>query len=382
MPLQSQLRPIVEGAGTAPSSRGEAEVTSILIPIPMGTRVPEALRERWAAAWSSSLEPASPFHHPRFAEAAARGRDDVALLVESAGSEPIRFLPMHRLSRRRAVALGGRLADAQGGVQSDGAPWDPSGPLRDHGVRSMGFSRFDGACQWPESALWGSAGSPMIDFSQGFEAYRAMKQAAGSGNLSQLLRKGRKLGREVGPLRLVFDSDDPSVLANLMEWKRSQRARTDSTDPFRDPWAVSLVADLRESPGPSVSAPVTALYAGEHLVAAHMGLASERRMHWWVPGYDQTFGAYSPGLVLLVELLRELERRGLHRLDLGLGKERYKASMATGTVPLFRGAFECSRLRSLVGRSGVRLRERIRHSRFEGSWDASKVVLRRIGLRG
>jgi CelD/BcsL family acetyltransferase involved in cellulose biosynthesis len=76
------------------------------------------------------------------------------------------------------------------------------------------------------------------------------------------------------------------------------------------------------------------------LVAAHFGIRSRRIWHWWFPAYDREFARYSPGLILLVEMMRAAEGLGLERIDLGRGEALYKRRLMTGAATVYSGCVE------------------------------------------
>jgi CelD/BcsL family acetyltransferase involved in cellulose biosynthesis len=75
-------------------------------------------------------------------------------------------------------------------------------------------------------------------------------------------------------------------------------------------------------------------------VAVHLGLLGKDRLSWWFPAYDPDFGRYSPGLILLLDLINEASSRGIPLVDLGRGEHDYKLrvtsqfyEVAAGEVP-------------------------------------------------
>jgi CelD/BcsL family acetyltransferase involved in cellulose biosynthesis len=57
-------------------------------------------------------------------------------------------------------------------------------------------------------------------------------------------------------------------------------------------------------------------------------LLSGDRLCWWFPAYDPELARYSPGLILLLELIAEGAARGVPVLDLGRGEHDYKLRVA------------------------------------------------------
>lgn len=158
-----------------------------------------------------------------------------------------------------------------------------------------------------------------------------------SPRVGQLERKARKLEREVGPLRFVAHTGPTGVLERVFALKSAQCRRTGTADVFAPGWTRSLARRLLAVSHDHFGGCLSALYAGERLLAAHLGLRSARVWHWWFPVYEPAFAAYSPGGILLLEVAREAARRGASALDLGKGDDPYKRSFADHEVALAEG---------------------------------------------
>jgi len=59
-------------------------------------------------------------------------------------------------------------------------------------------------------------------------------------------------------------------------------------------------------------------------VAWHLGLRQSGELHWWFPAYAPAWERFSPGKVLLAELLDDGLRRGLRRVHFLTGEQDYK----------------------------------------------------------
>jgi CelD/BcsL family acetyltransferase involved in cellulose biosynthesis len=124
----------------------------------------------------------------------------------------------------------------------------------------------------------------------------------------------------------------------MMDWKSNQYRRTGVGDVFAFDWTVALLRRLHETQAADFQGQLSALHAGEHLVAVHFGMRTESVMHYWFPVYDPQFQDYTPGLTLLLEIARDAAEQGLLRLDLGKGTEDYKISMKTAAFDVAAGS--------------------------------------------
>ena len=63
-------------------------------------------------------------------------------------------------------------------------------------------------------------------------------------------------------------------------------------------------------------------------------------MHCWFPAYDPDLRKWSPGLQMFVELARAAAERGISRIDLGKGPERFKTRLSSGAIPVAEGTVD------------------------------------------
>ncbi len=182
--------------------------------------------------------------------------------------------------------------------------------------------------------------SPFIDWSR-FESWSAFEAFVGAriGNLfPDSRRKRKKLERELGPIRFELDDRRPEVLEQCLVWKSSQYVATGLQDMFADPRNADLFRVLQKRGAVVVSS----FSAGERLLAAHFGALADERLYWWVPAYDPAFGKYSPGRLMLEDLMKASLERKHREFDFLIGDETYKWHYAThnrvigalGTPPL------------------------------------------------
>ena len=82
---------------------------------------------------------------------------------------------------------------------------------------------------------------------------------------------------------------------------------------------------------------LSALYAGDTLVAAHFGMRSPAVWYWWFPVDSHTHQTYSPGSLLLLRVAEAAGAQGHQLLDLGKSDERYKLSFADCETPVVEG---------------------------------------------
>jgi CelD/BcsL family acetyltransferase involved in cellulose biosynthesis len=205
----------------------------------------------------------------------------------------------------------------------------------------------------------GRAPSPYIDWScfpdeKAFQAHVA-KSAHLKSNDSG--RQRRKVERDLGPLKFVWDDDRPEVFETCVKWKSAQYVSTGVGDMFAAPQNVELFRKLKALGVVKVAS----LSAKDTLLAVHLGSHTDRRFTWWIPAYDAKHSKYSPGRLLLEHLMHQSQAQGDLEFDFLIGDESYKFMFAThnrvigpmGSPPLslLLGAMAKRQLKTLLERN-------------------------------
>ncbi|MFE9920089.1 GNAT family N-acetyltransferase [Streptomyces sp. NPDC005774] len=299
----------------------------------------EGERERWRELRAATEAPRSPFMEPEFATAVSRVRPQarVAVLYEGASAEPAGFLPYERgaLGQGRAIGLG--VSDCQGAVLRPGLAPATDELLRACSVSSFAFDNLeaDQALFVPHAAE--EHATFVIDVEKGYETYETVLRAQSPKFLKTTLAKERRLGRQAGPVRFVFDERDPAALRALIGWKSAQYRRTGRRDRFAQEWITRLVGHLAGTRAPECTGTLSVLYAGDRPVAAHFGLRSASVLACWFPAYEPEFAKFSPGLVLHLRMAEAAAGEGIGLLDMGRGPAEYKDSLKTGERAVYEG---------------------------------------------
>ncbi len=283
----------------------------------------------------------SPFLSWQFTQIVGDVRDDARVAVVKADSNVCGFLPFQVDPAGAGWPIGATIADAQAVIGDPDWTFDAPQLIRAAGLTCWSFDHLV-TTQQPFAPYHRQRHrAPFVDLRQGYEQFLARVRAHSRDLLAQVSRRRRKLEREVGPVVCEWHSTEPDRDMQLLaRWKSDQYARTSVWDRFAEPWIGEAVAGLRASRDPRCTGVLTALRAGERLVAAHFGLLSGDRLSWWFPAYDPEFGRYSPGLILLLDLIGEAAAHAVPLIDLGRGEHDYKLrvtpdffEVAEGEVP-------------------------------------------------
>ncbi|MCP4175219.1 MAG: GNAT family N-acetyltransferase [Fuerstiella sp.] len=335
--------------------------------------------EQWAA-WSliqaENAKIDSPFFSPEFTRTVGTVRRDVEVAIVEDAGRPVAFFPFQR-NGHTAQAIAGRLSEFHGAILDEDTECSARDLLHSAGIKSWHFDHL------PESQTefgrfsWGSKPSPFIDLMQGYDTYRAAVKTSGS-SVSQAERKARKMAREIGPLRFEWHDSDSGAFESLVDWKSAQHRRTRVLEIFKHAWVSDMLAALMAVDSPGFSAPLATLYAGNELVALHLGICSRDVLHLWFPAYNCEYEKYSPGVILLLRLAEAAANRGIARIDMGPGEERYKQNFKSGDSPVYEGLISQSPVTSAARGIWYHTKRGIRQSRFRTQLEAPLIATRRL----
>lgn len=293
------------------------------------------LQSTWRALQASHPALRSPYFAPEFTLAVAAVQSDVRIAVLEDGARVVGFFP-HQARWRIGRPVGAPLSDHHGVVCAPGTHWDWQALLRASRLASWRFDHLPSE-QAPQGGVCIAADSPALDLSRGMAAYLDARRASGVRSLGEFERKARKLAREVGPLRFEAHTQDAQVLATVLHLKSQQCRRTGVQDFFARPWTRALVEHIGTLQHPNFAGRLSALYAGDQLVGAHLGMRSATVWHWWFPVYSHAMAPYSPGAQLLLHVAQAAADAGCGLLDLGKGDDAYKRTFADCSLPLAEG---------------------------------------------
>ena len=286
------------------------------------------------AAWRGLLlaqpELSSPYLTPDWTLAVAARRVDVKVAVfRDTDGQALGFLPVQRPNAVAAMPVGGPVCDYQALIGPADAQFDLT-----LAVRALGVGRIDLTSGLSETAvgefLHTEDCGHVAVFADGWDAWCAQKQAAGSKVVSRGRKKLAKLRREAGaPVEVETFSRDAAAFDQLIAWKREQMARTGVHDIFGHDWIAGLVRDTfeREANADFGGAMFVLRVGGQPIAVMHC-LQARKALHAWFVAYDPAYADHSPGHILFLEAIRAAADAGFTEMDLGPGDYRFKESLA------------------------------------------------------
>ncbi|WP_421786392.1 GNAT family N-acetyltransferase [Hyphobacterium sp.] len=296
-----------------------------------------AEREAWIAFTDDNAALASPYFRIEFAECCEEVRSDTRIIVGRVGGQVRGFLPLQLGRIGYARPIGGPLGDVHGLIVPPDAESDPRDFLRAAGVPLFEFHSAIGVTQgWREYGRC-QDGAWICDVSDGFDAYLETRKMFSPGAMRNYRKRLRRLEAEEGGFAFQLDDASPKNLDSMIRMKRSQYKQTGIFDVFSVGWTQALLAALLRRRSDRFQGQCATLSINNEVVAIHVGMASERQLHYWFPAYNPAFSHVSPGILLLMELIRWSAAEGLAGVDLGPGDYRYKAELGCYQMPLWSG---------------------------------------------
>jgi CelD/BcsL family acetyltransferase involved in cellulose biosynthesis len=292
---------------------------------------------RWREIQAAAKDFASPYLCPEFHAAVAASRPGVRLAILEEGGRIEGFFPYQIVKNGAAEAVGDKVSDCHAVIATHDLPWTVEDLLRGAGLHSWHYRHVISSQSQFDPFHTEHLRSPLVDLSEGYDAYAAARERAGSRVLGKIAVMKDKLERAAGPLRYEAQCSDPATLHALMRCKSRQYQKTGQPDRFAIPWVVALMERLHAARDAEFAGMLSVLWAGDRMAAAHFGMRSRTIWNYWFPCYDPRFAAFSPGLILLAEILRSAAQMGIRIVEMGAGIGQYKDRFANSERTLARG---------------------------------------------
>jgi CelD/BcsL family acetyltransferase involved in cellulose biosynthesis len=290
----------------------------------------------WGEIQAANPALASPYFNAEFSLAAGEVRPDARVGVIEDGGRIVGFFPFQRRTGGVALPIAGPFTDWEGLIVSEPNELTLTEILRGCDIT---LYNFENAPSTPAFAPYVIArdGSHAIDLRDGFKSYVEQRRATGSMTYNMTGAKHRRLEKQLGPVRFVFDELDPAAFRQMLVWKSQQYRESRHVDVFRFGWAVEILERLLSERKPGFSGITSALYVRDELVAVHVGMRNSQVLHYWFPAYHPEYARFSPGLVLFYEMARQAALESIQTFDLGKGDYEFKRSVASFQIPLWEG---------------------------------------------
>ena len=251
------------------------------------------------------------------------------------------------------------------------------------GLRSTG-PRLDLLILLNQPATWQGVANPMLQLRHAASPSRAyggelksdfeelLKERMGSGSRKKLRQKERQLVAAVGPvsyLRARTHAEVDRVLEAFFKQKGERMRELGLSNAFDRAGVKEFAATAAHEIDPDTGEPIIELYAalaGDTIIATFGGIMAHGRfsgMFNSIAGPE--FRDYSPGELLLSNVVRMCCERGCDRFDLGIGDAAYKQVYCKDGEPLFDSVIPITAAGQIAApfwRAGLAMKSRIKQS--------------------
>jgi len=199
-----------------------------------------------------------------------------------------------------------------------------------------------------------------------------LKERMGSGSRKKLRQKERQLAAAVGPvsyLRARTHTEVDWVLEAFFRQKGERMRELGLSNAFDGAGVKEFAAAAAHEIDPDTGEPIIELYAalaGDTIIATFGGIMAHGRfsgMFNSIAGAE--FRDYSPGELLLSNVVRMCCERGCDRFDLGIGDAAYKQVYCKDAEPLFDSVISITAAGHGVApfwRAGLAMKSKIKQS--------------------
>ena len=259
-----------------------------------------------------------PFFDPDFARLVGEVREDTRIGFASDRSGVFAVWPMHIRPGNWARPIGAPFSDWNGPILSEDTGLSAQEILA--GFEVSGFTTQGFMPRSPAKTNdLKRVGANISDLSFGWDKYISIQQARWPKHFKKMRRIYRKIERDLADFTFVWRDTRDAAFETMLTWKREQFARTGYFDVLNAAWTRALLDRLRGFEGPRLKARLSTLSFGDSLGAAEFNLQSDTVLHGWITSFDQNYRSYSPGNILLQQLLEAMPQEGLTSYDAGPG---------------------------------------------------------------
>ncbi|MEM9412771.1 MAG: GNAT family N-acetyltransferase [Planctomycetota bacterium] len=327
--------------------------------------LPRETEEFWLRMHRQDPRFDSPYYHPEFVRAVAAVRDDVEIAVfENESNQTVAVFPLQRISEHVADPIGGRMNDYHGLIAAQDTIIDIPNIMDRLNLQRFRFHALSQNFPGFDSYTFEKLPSYFVDIGDGFDEYQHWLNRHSS-TIKRLPQKIRSLARNVGPVKFEFETFNANVVEQMIELKRKKYQKTKTFDILSVDWAANLLREIAKMNGEKFRGITSALWAGEKLIAAHVGMISDHILHYWFPSFDPHFNKYSPGLQLMLNTIKSAAKADIKRIDMSYGQSEFKDKFCNGSNYVNFGVVDNNRLRFEFLNARYQVRKKLKEIPFK-----------------
>ena len=305
-----------------------------------------------------------PFFDPDFARIVGEVREDTRIGFASDKDGVFAVWALHIRPGNWARPIGAPFSDWNGPILAENTHLSAQEILAGFDISGLTTQGFQPLSAIPTDEL-DRSGANVSDLSQGWQAFIADQKAQWPKHFKKMRRVYRNVERDFAGPQFTWDDRRDDSFDRLMSLKREQYARTGYYDVLNAPWTRSLFDRLRHFEGPRLRTRMSSLYFGDRIAAGEFNLQSDTVLHGWITAFDQAYSKYSPGNILVQEVLARMNEAGLTLYDSGPGLDHYKRHYSNAQIAIESGvlsgnstALNASRVAGQVWRLGEQVMPR------------------------
>lgn len=277
-----------------------------------------------------------PFFDPDFARLVGEVRSDTRIGFASDHQGVFAVWPLHIRPGNWARPIGSPFSDWNGPILTKDTELSPQEILAGFdisGMTTQGYMPVD----FNTAPELERVGANLTELSGGWDAFFEDQQKRWPKHFKKMRRLNRNIERDFSEKHFAWDDRSDASFERLFELKQNQFARTGYHDVLKAPWTRALFERLRHFEGPRLRSRLTTMSFDGQFAAGEFNLQSDTVLHGWITAFDQSFGNYSPGNMLVQELLQSMCEDGLRLYDAGPGLDHYKRHYANLHAPIESG---------------------------------------------
>lgn len=277
-----------------------------------------------------------PFFDPDFARLMGEVRSDTRIGFVSDHQGVFAVWPLHIRPGNWARPIGSPFSDWNGPILTQDTELSPQEILAGFDISGMTTQGYMPVDFEPNSDLERD-GANLTDLSAGWDKYFEDQQLQWPKHFKKMRRVTRNTERDFDETKFVWDDQSDTNFERLLDLKQTQFARTGYHDVLKAPWTRALFDRLRSFEGRRLRARLSTLSFDGQFAAGEFNLQSDTVLHGWITAFEQSLGNYSPGNMLVQNVLEQMCEDGLKLYDAGPGLDHYKRHYANIQVPVESG---------------------------------------------
>ena len=277
-----------------------------------------------------------PLFSPQLARILSGIRRDTQLILARSGDRLMGFWPIHLRPGAWARPIGGPFSDWHAPLIDPDCPIGATDLMGAAGLSGMTVSSYLPA-PGETCRTGGRVGAHISVITGDVEAWFENQRRLHSRYFKKMRQKRKHVERDHDTVEFNLDDQSDATFNTILELKRAQYAATGRHDVLAPSWAQDFVHALRANRQPGLHLRTASLYLDGRFAAGEIMICSETVAHGWLTAYDTHFGSYSPGLLLVEDILTDLPTRGQTAYDSGPGQDHYKKYYSNVMIPSDQG---------------------------------------------